>query len=364
MKKILVYGLSNTWGGVENIVLSIIKRMPNNFFFVIILPEGECLYSNKLGLNNIQIVNTIAWGKNPFLFAKNIKRLCKQESFSYVWMNVCNLSNVTFLSIIKKYSSAQILLHAHGSSFEEKSKLKSFLIRKLHFYGQKKYLDQVNFFCACSQKAAKWLYGDKKVHIKIINNGIDADLFDYNEKLRLKYRDDLDINSKVVFLSIGRLCEVKNQSFSLDVFKKIHDCYANSHLLIVGDGELGSELKQKCDSLALSSNVSFLGFRDDVNCILQAADILLIPSLHEGLPLVLIEAQCSGLLCIASDGVPEEACKTKMLHFLSLKSGANFWANYILNLLPYERIGYRDEIEKAHFNIRYSVEEMKNIFNM
>ena len=88
----------------------------------------------------------------------------------------------------------------------------------------------------------------------------------------------------------------------------------------------------------------------------------IIPSLHEGLSLVSIEAQCAGLLCIASDGVPEEAKKTELLHFLPLQSGADSWADYILQLLPYERRTHKEEIEKAHFSIEYTAKEMKDIF--
>lgn len=93
------------------------------------------------------------------------------------------------------------------------------------------------------------------------------------------------------------------------------------HLLVVGEGDLRSELEHKCKVLSLSDNVSFLGFRNDVNFLLQGADVLLIPSLHEGLSLVSIEAQCAGLLCIASDGVPEEAKKQNYFIFYHYSRG-------------------------------------------
>ena len=96
------------------------------------------------------------------------------------------------------------------------------------------------------------------------------------------------------------------------------------HLLVVGEGDLRSELEHKCKVLSLSDNVSFLGFRNDVNFLLQGADVLLIPSLHEGLSLVSIEAQCAGLLCIASDGVPEEAKKIRITSFFTITVGGGF----------------------------------------
>lgn len=112
-----------------------------------------------------------------------------------------------------------------------------------------------------------------------------------------------------------------NQSFALDVFNKIHNKCSNVHLLVVGEGDLRSGLEYKCKVLSLSDNVSFLGFRNDVNFLLQGADVLLIPSLHEGLSLVSIEAQCAGLLCIASDGVPEEAKKQNYFIFYHYSRG-------------------------------------------
>lgn len=361
-KRILVYGLSNIFGGVESIVLSIINRMPDYYNFTIILPKGECSYSDKFHSSNICIVSMTAWGKNPFNFRKEMSEFLKHENFDYVWLNLSSLSNITLFKVLHKYTTAPIVIHSHTVAFEKQGGLKDFLILMLHYYCQKKYLKAASCLCACSKQAAIWMYGDKRNDIKIINNGIDADKFGYADADRMKCRAELNLGSKIVFLLMGRLCEVKNQSFALDVFNKIHNKCSNVHLLVVGEGDLRSELEHKCKVLSLSDNVSFLGFRNDVNFLLQGADVLLIPSLHEGLSLVSIEAQCAGLLCIASDGVPEEAKKTELLHFLPLQSGADSWADYILQLLPYERRTHKEEIEKAHFSIEYTAKEMKDIF--
>lgn len=362
-KKILVYGLSNIFGGVESIVLSIINKMPDYYRFTIILPKGKCLYSDKFHLSNTCIVNMTAWGKNPFKFRKEMSEFLKQEFFDYIWLNLSSLSNISLFKVLHKYSTVPIAIHSHTVTFEKQGRLKDFLILMLHYYCRKKYLSIASYLCACSKQAAIWMYGNRRNDVKIINNGIDVDRFGYVEADRIKCRTELNIASKTVFLLIGRLCEVKNQSFALDVLKKIYDKCNNVHLLVVGEGDLRSELEHKCDVLSLSDSVSFLGFRNDVNFLLQAADVLLVPSLYEGLSLVSIEAQCSGLLCIASDGLPGEAKKTELLHFLPLQSGADFWADYILQLLPYKRRNHRLEIEQAHFSIEHTAKAMKDIFS-
>lgn len=361
-KRILVYGLSNVFGGIEAVVLSIINKMTDNYHFTLILPKGNCLYRDKLSSNNIYTVNITAWGKSPFNFKKEMSIFLNKEHFDYIWLNLSSLSNISLFKVIQKYSSVPIVIHSHTVTFEKQSRLKNWLILFLHYYSQKKYLKIASYLCACSKQAAIWMYGSSKNNIRIINNGIDTDKFNYIEANRILYRKKLNVSSKTVFILIGRLCEIKNQSFALDVFSKLHDKCKNAHLLIVGEGELKSKLEQKCNNLSISENVSFLGFRNDINNLLQAADVLLVPSLHEGLSLVSIEAQCSGLLCIASNGVPEEAKKTNLLHFLSLQSNADFWANYILQLLPYERKSHKEVIENAHFSIEYTAKEMKNIF--
>lgn len=210
-KRILVYGLSNIFGGVESIVLSIINRMPDYYNFTIILPKGECSYSDKFHSSNICIVSMTAWGKNPFNFRKEMSEFLKHENFDYVWLNLSSLSNITLFKVLHKYSTAPIVIHSHTVAFEKQGGLKDFLILMLHYYCQKKYLKAASCLCACSKQAAIWMYGDKRNDIKIINNGIDADKFGYADADRMKCRAELNLGSKIVFLLMGRLCEVKDR---------------------------------------------------------------------------------------------------------------------------------------------------------
>lgn len=136
-KRILVYGLSNIFGGVESIVLSIINRMPDYYNFTIILPKGECSYSDKFHSSNICIVSMTAWGKNPFNFRKEMSEFLKHENFDYVWLNLSSLSNITLFKVLHKYSTAPIVIHSHTVAFEKQGGLKDFLILMLHYYCQK-----------------------------------------------------------------------------------------------------------------------------------------------------------------------------------------------------------------------------------
>ena len=362
MKKILVYGLSNYWGGIENIVLSIIKRMPSDYFFSILLPRGVCLYKEKLEFPNIDVLEITTWGSNPVAFRKELKRIYQQSVYHYLWANVCNLANWELFRVTRKYSHAHIVLHAHGSSFEKKNVIKSLLIRILHHVGQMLYLNQAYRLLACSMKAAEWLYAKRALDAHIVKNGIDSFRFAYDEEVRNNYRKLLRVENKLVLVSVGRLCEVKNLEFLIDVFEIVHINYPNSCLLIVGEGELRGELEQQTHSLLLDDVVHFLGYRDDISSILQASDVLLMPSLHEGLGISLVEAQCCGLLPIASDAVPREAHLTAISYFISLKEEKECWADRLLHLFPYKRKDYHSEVVKAGYDINAVVDDIVNIF--
>ena len=151
----------------------------------------------------------------------------------------------------------------------------------------------------CSELAGRWLFGDKAYDsgkVYLLNNAIDLDKFKYNESLRKEKRKELGIGEDTLVIGhIGRFVAQKNHTFLIDIFNELHKKNHNSLLLLVGQGPLKEEIENKVKELKLNDSVRFLGQRNDANELYQAFDVFCLPSLYEGLPVVGVEAQATGL---------------------------------------------------------------------
>jgi glycosyltransferase involved in cell wall biosynthesis len=184
---------------------------------------------------------------------------------------------------------------------------------------------------ACSTEAAIWLFKKRSSLAEILRNGIEYHKFAYSPAIRKEKRDELKINGKLVIGHVGRFNQQKNHSFLIEIFKKINELYEDSILVLVGDGPLKSEIVKKIIKLDLDGKVLFLGVRNDINHLLQAFDVFVFPSKHEGLPVSLIEAQGAGLPCIISDVISEEVdLGNQLIVMEDLKNSPENWAKKVL----------------------------------
>ena len=169
---------------------------------------------------------------------------------------------------------------------------------------------------------------------------------------------------------VGRFSKEKNHSFLIDVFYEVHKKIANSILVLVGKGPLEDEIKKKISRLGLENYVVFLGYRHDVNNLYQAFDVFIFPSKWEGLGFSLIEAQCSGLLCVASSNLPEEVRVTNNISLLSLDIGAKKWAEKIQSLVDSAKdreliaIDAVKSIIDCGFDIKSEANKLREIWEM
>ncbi|WP_307475974.1 glycosyltransferase family 1 protein [Paenibacillus harenae] len=190
-------------------------------------------------------------------------------------------------------------------------------------------------YFACSKKAGQWLFGNKveEQHgITVLNNAVHVPDFEFNEQVRNEVRDEIGAGGRTVIGHVGRFNKQKNHTFLIDIFQEIHRKNPDTLLLLVGEGRLKAEIEAKVSKLGLSGNVKFLGVRSDITRLLQGIDLFLFPSLFEGLPVVLVEAQAAGLNCIVSDTITTETDVTGRLHFVSLKDSAEQWANVVCGM--------------------------------
>lgn len=163
-------------------------------------------------------------------------------------------------------------------------------------------------FLACSSKAAQWLFADRGNQTPILKNGIECDKFAFSLKLRGDIRGELGIPENTFVIGhVGRFAHQKNHSFLIDMFAQLSKNKPDTVLFLVGDGPLRADIEERVRDLNLTNKIKFLGIRSDIHQLLQAFDIFVFPSLHEGLPVSLIEAQAAGLPCVISDVISPEA---------------------------------------------------------
>ena len=228
------------------------------------------------------------------------------------------------------------IIHSHNinTSKEESSASLDKIKKRLSRYATDYY--------ACSNEAATFLFGSAATRngkVVVLTHSIDAKQFVYSKTNRDAIRKKLGIETGCVVLgSTARLEKQKNHTFMLQIMSQLRSMGNRWVLVLVGDGSLVDTIKDEAKRLEISDIVKLVGVSDSVNAYLSAFDLLLMPSLHEGLPLAAIEAQAAGLPILASENrVTKEVCCTDLVHFLPIEDGATAWAQWIANFTPIPR---------------------------
>ena len=218
---------------------------------------------------------------------------------------------------------------------------------------------------ACGIEAGKALWGEKAIDngsVHIMKNAIQTDLFKFDQRIRDEKRRELNIESDMVFGSVGRLSYQKNSLFLIEITKEIVKKNPHAVMFIVGEGDLESEMRNKVKEYSLENNVQFLGGRSDVNELMMAMDVFLLPSRFEGLPIVLVEAQCSGLSCCVSDKVTDEVKMLDNTKWLSIDS-AKDWADLALNIARMENRALAFQIiKKEGYDINVAAQDLQGYY--
>lgn len=180
---------------------------------------------------------------------------------------------------------------------------------------------------ACGTEAGRWLYGNRP--FMVLKNGRDIDLFAYNSKMRNEMRQRYNMNDNLIIGHVGGFFEQKNHTFLVKVFREIQKIEPDAKLFLIGEGPLKTELEDQTSDI--SDSVVYIGTTNRVADYLQMFDGMLLPSLFEGLPLVAIEWQISGLPCLFADTVTKECAVTDTVEFLSLNDSPEVWAKKLLS---------------------------------
>lgn len=250
------------------------------------------------------------------------------------------------------------IAHCHSSSHGKGIKG---LIRYIWQLPLRKIADY-NF--ACSYEAGVSQYGETG-RFEVIKNGIQTDKFAWNPKIRKRIRAELGLKKELLIGNVSRFETPKNHLFLISIFKCIKDRNDDAKLILVGQGTLENEIREKAKSLGIDNDIIFTGVRADVNELLQAMDAFVFPSIYEGLPVSLIEAQTSGVPCFISEKVIATEVKvTDVLEFISLEKSPEYWAEQILSgVIPEsERADHSAEVIAAGFDIKSTAQRLNEFY--
>jgi len=356
--KILIVGMYDNPGGIENMIFNYVSRIEKdkfNFSFLNIY-DKMCFQDEfeKMGFNVFSLINP---KKNPLKFFTNFIKLCKIENFDIIHINMLSAGNILPLIAAKLSGNKKVIFHSHNGNTI------GFYRHILHFGGKFFVKTFADYRFACSDAAAKFMFGNTK-NVRIIKNAIDISKFKFNEDFRAKIRNELNIGQNDFLIGhIGRFEAQKNHSFLVKIFKKVSEKLPNTKLILVGVGYTMDDTKKLVEDLGVRNKTIFYGKSNKTYEMYSAFDLFLFPSLFEGLPLVGIESQCNGLPILASTGISKEMQITDLVSWLNLSEKEDIWVEEIIKISQnLTRNDYSVEIENSGYSIEKELPKLENIY--
>lgn len=357
MIRILVEGMTEGKGGKEACIINTFRAFnKNRYAFTFVAYDDTIAYQEELETAGAEIIKIPSRKNGVLKYRRALSGEFRRNKYDVVWANKTTLSSCEILEIAKKSGVPLRIVHSHSSA-----NMGSKLTLAMHNINKLFIRKWANEFFACSDTAAKWFFGNRDC--QQIKNGIDVEKFRFNPSVRDRIRSELKINDEIVVGHIGRFGIEKNHKKLINVFAEIHKKNKKTKLVLCGDGEERHNIETQIKTHNLENSVLLLGVVNNVNEILQAIDVIVMPSLFEGLPFALLEAQAAGLKCVVSDTVSQESNILGQNVFISLNESDYRWAEQVLNsVTPYsEREQFADQILKKGFDIFDSVEKVQNI---
>lgn len=358
-------------GGVETWLMNVLRKIDRKQYKMdfLVHTTQPCAYDDEVRSLGSKIIPCL-YPHKPWLYARNFKQaLLENGPYDIVHSHVHHFSGF-ILRLASKLGIPKRIAHSHNDTVMAESK-KGF-IRQIYLYLMKIGINQYSTLgLACSQKAAAALYGSKwqgDARWQVLYYGIDLEPFHCNyEKDTVRSELGIPTNALVVG-HVGRFVEQKNHTFLIDIFAALTKKEPNSFLLLVGDGPMRSSIEKKVDNLCIRDKVIFAGIRGDIPRLMKGAmDMFVFPSIYEGLPVVLIEAQAAGLPCIISNVVTEEVDAINYaINRLNINDLPNIWADTITSILKrplkLKSLYLNNLYFKSSFDINESINNLINIY--
>lgn len=349
-------------GGAENVVMDYyrnIDREQFEFHYLVYTTESGDYEDEVYDLGG-RVIHIDYSFSDIRSFYYSLISLYEKEKYDIVHSHTLFNSGIV-LKAANKAGVPKRIAHSHSTKNKVKTNYILKIYEKIMRYTIKK---NATDFLACSKSAGEYLYGNIffESHGKKVLNGIETNKYEYNSNIRNQIREMYDIDENCIVLGhVGHLASVKNQKYLLKILKELND--KRYILMLIGDGEDKNQLKNHAKSLNMKEQVLFTGNIDNVNEYLNAIDIFLFPSLFEGLPLAVVEAQASGLPCIISRAVPTDVLITEHVKRLPIgERDIKKWVSFIKNAKFYERKKYAMEVNKAGYEVKKTGQQVEKIY--
>ncbi len=344
-------------GGLETMLMNFyrhIDREKLQFDFLVHRSE-RAAYDDEiesLGGRIYRLPQLVPWGAGYLTSLNNF--FDEHPEYKVIHVHQDCLSSV-ILKAAKQHDIPVRIAHSHNANQDKNLKypIKLWYKRSIPKYA-------TNLF-ACGKDAGDWMFGGAPY--KIINNAIDAASYTYSPETRLRVRTELGLNDRFVAGHVGRFNPPKNHTFLIEIFAALLKKEPNAVLLLVGNGDDMPKAEAKAQSLGIVKNVRFLGVRSDVADLMQAMDVFVFPSLYEGLPVTMVEAQASGLPCLISDKVPPECIMTNgLVDVMPLSASPDTWADKIIEMRNIPRTDRYAEIAAHGFDINTEAVKLQEFY--
>lgn len=311
--KILIFEASDKWGGIESYIQNELLPLSTEFEFYLVAVGSTPQMLDRFSLDEDHIFR-YPNSNNAIIHFRWIFQLFKQNNFDIIYFNKNSAVKFWPVAVARLLTKAKIVVHSHNTQPSKPG-----AIGILHRVFRPIMSNCADSRLACSRVAANYLFGSSQSDVEVVPNGINVPEYSFSEIDRNSMRGQLGISANsLVFINVGRLSKQKNQIFLLPVFRDYLESNPDSYLLLIGDGEQRRVLQDKIDELGIGRNVLLLGSQPAIKQYYSAADCGVFPSLYEGLPIALIEAQASGLPIIASSAITREVALAPDVLFLEL----------------------------------------------
>lgn len=363
--RVLQVGMSPCYGGTESFLMGIYRKIDRKkvqFDFLNVYDEEIACQSEIESMGGKILHVKFRRREGIHNYYKGIRDFFeKHKDYMVIHCHYQGLQNIDMISYAAKAGIPVRIAHAHNSGYEYRP---GTILKALIKYNKWKVSRVATDFFACSELAGNWMFGKtSKEGLKVVKNAIDAEKFKYERDTREKVRNELMLEGKFVVGNVGRFANQKNLLFLVEIFSEILKYKGDARLLLVGDGPLREDIERKISQLGIADKAILTGARTDINRIMQGMDAFVFPSKFEGLGIVLIEAQTSGLKCFASENViPESAKVTDLLSFIPLESGAKVWAKTISEESDYKRSDRYETIVESGYDINDNVKMIENTY--
>ncbi|MBQ8230374.1 MAG: glycosyltransferase family 1 protein [Lachnospiraceae bacterium] len=344
-------------GGLETMLMNYFRHIDRSKvqFDFLVHRDFEADYDQEIqamGGHIYHVSRLVPWSKSYRTKLKTFFR--EHPEYKIVHVHQDCLSSVA-LQCAKECGIPLRIAHSHNSSQDKNLKylIKRYYMKQIPVYA-------TDFF-ACSKLAGDWMFGGHS--FQILYNAIDANEYVHFPAIADRVREELSLGDSFVIGHVGRFNPQKNHAFLIDIFAECVKINPNVKLLLVGDGEGRIRIQEKVHALCLQDKVIFASVRADVNKLLQAMDVFVFPSLYEGLPVTLVEAQASGLSCIISDHVSEECIVTRgLVTSKRLDESPTEWAEHILKQTRRPRESHIEEIKAAGYDVLTAAKRLETFY--